>query len=813
MTMLCTDKYLNDNYNEYFKLFDFELSDFQKHAIEGIINKKNVLITAHTGSGKTLPAEFAIMHYAKENKKIIYTTPIKALSNQKYSDFQKKFPNISFGIVTGDKQENVDANVIIMTTEILRDILRNKINEKENKSLFELNLDDIEYVVFDEVHFFNDSHRGTVYEETFMTIPNNIKLLMLSATLDRPEKFANWIEETHKTETYIIPTNFRIVPLKHYQYITLQQSEITKIKDKILQTELKLIINKQWFIKSTDETFDSKIFDEHYKKIKRIKEYISEKKIYISSKFVLNEIAKKLYETEQFPAICFIFSKKKVEEYALEIEKNLFEDDSKNTYIVRDKCIEILQKLPNYNKLITLPQFDVLTKLLEKGVAMHHSGMLPIFKELVEVLYNQGFVKLLFATETFSVGINAPTKTVIFTNFTKFSGNTFRLLQPSEYTQMAGRAGRRGIDKLGNIIHLNNLFDLPMEYEYKTLLNGKPQVLTSKFSISYNLVLNILDSNKNCVNYLSNSMVQTEINTQVSILQKEKDDINNNLSLFIPSKDSTIIIYNEIKNKLDVCTNLNQKKKIQKKHDELKKKLTQIEIDKYNKYLNFNKEYIIINNNIKNIENSLITDIKNIIHILNTNNFIDNNDILQSKGHIALGIKIVNPLILTELLIETNYFNNLTSYEIVGLISCFMDLKIPLEQKSVFPKINNIGNNNSDNKINTSNLEENINILVKLNNKYDGDNDLCFDLINYTIDWCYSENENESKLIIQNILESFHGFLFLGDIYEIINKINNIVNELLKINYIEDKIEFINKLTLISELLLKSIMSNYSLYV
>ena len=814
MVHILTHAYKNNDYNDYFNKYNFELSDFQKYAIEGIVNRKNVLITAHTGSGKTLPAEFAIEHYANSTKKIIYTTPIKALSNQKYNDFKKKFPkeeypNMSFGIMTGDVQKDTNASVIIMTTEIFNYLVVNKKYEKNNKSLFELNFDEIEYVVFDEVHYFNDLDRGGVYEEIFMTIPSNIGLLMLSATLDTPETFAGWIEKNHKNETYLIPTNFRVVPLTHYQYVTLQQSEIKNIKDKALQSEFKSIIDKPLFIKNTHKGFDMKNFDDQYGKIKKIKDYVSDKKILISPKFILNNLCNYLYENEMFPAICFVFSRKKTEEYALEIEKNLFEFDSKNTYTIRNRCKDILQQNDNTKKFINTNEFDVITRLLEKGVAMHHAGMHTIFKELIEILFNEGKIKLLFATETFSVGINAPNKTTIFTNFTKTcgkNGNTKRFIHPSEYTQMAGRAGRRGIDKEGFIIHLNNMFQLPLKNEYTNVINGNPQRLTSKFKITYNLVLKILDYNDDCVNYISNSMLQSEINTQIKYLIKEKNEINEKKIINKPKNDTQIELYIELKNKLDNCKNLNQKKKIQKKFDTIKNQFNEIEIIEYNNYQNLNKELKNIENEINNLENSIITDVSTITNILIENDFITKDKKLTSKGILASNIKIVNSLVLTDLLVETEYFKNLSSYEIIGLISCFLEIKIPENFKVITHCIQN-------KHINNENLHDTINKLINLNHKYKSENELSFELINYVIDWSYANDENECKLIIQNIKQSFNNNIGLGDYNNFILRINNIVEELLKVDHLEDNIEFISKLNLISELLLKYIVSNQSLHI
>ena len=178
------------------------------------------------------------------------------------------------------------------------------------------------------------------------------------------------------------------------------------------------------------------------------------------------------------PAICFVFSRKLVERFAQTIGLSLFgEDDAHLPSIMRRECENTLRKLPNFKEYINLPEFEMIMKLLEKGVAIHHSGIMPIFREMIELMFAKGYVKLLFATETFAVGINMPTKTVLFTGFDKFNGSSMRMLYPHEYTQMAGRAGRRGLDTVGHVIHLNNMFKLPYGREYEQMINGNPQTL------------------------------------------------------------------------------------------------------------------------------------------------------------------------------------------------------------------------------------------------------------------------------------------------------------------------------------------------
>ena len=253
MVIICSEPYsaINESkYKEHFDLFPYDLSDFQKYSIEATVEGHHSLITAHTGSGKSLPAEFAIQFFTakKEKKKVIYTSPIKALSNQKYYEFVQKYPHISFGIMTGDVKVNPEAEVVIMTTEILMN------------SLFigDSSTDDLACVIFDEVHYINDAERGRVWEQAILMLPEHVQMVMLSATIDAPEKFAKWCEKPGSNKVvYLSSTNARIVPLVHYGYMVTNEGALKKIKDKVVQKRLQESTDKLIPLK-----FESGIFND-----------------------------------------------------------------------------------------------------------------------------------------------------------------------------------------------------------------------------------------------------------------------------------------------------------------------------------------------------------------------------------------------------------------------------------------------------------------------------------------------------------------------------------------------------------------------
>ena len=526
MVKICSNTYPSSNelkYASYFKNFPYELSSFQKWSIQAIVEGQHVLTCAHTGSGKTLPAEFAIMHFCKKKtqqetqqetqqyKKVIYCSPIKALSNQKYHDFcdNPYFKDITIGLITGDIKTNTDASVLIMTTEILLNKLysKNKPNQTiQNRLDFDLDIEnDVACVIFDEVHYINDKDRGEVWEQSIMLMPSHIQLVMLSATLESPETFALWCEtkgNDHPNkpnelneplkEVYLTTTTERIVPLTHYSFITCSTNIYKQYgKDKAIAQQIGSMIDKLHIIQTPKGEFQEITVDS----IKKTLTLFDIKNYRPSRQHVLNQVCKYMTANEMFPAICFVYSRRNVEEMAREIETIILEDDSKVPYLIRTECEQILRtSLVNWREYVCLPEYHFIISLLEKGVAIHHAGMLNVFREMIELMFSRGYVKLLFATETFSVGINMPTKTVLFTGLSKFDGSNIRQLLPHEYNQQSGRAGRRGKDTIGNVIHLTNLWETTKytNQELKQMLRGTPQRLESKFHISYSLLINLI---------------------------------------------------------------------------------------------------------------------------------------------------------------------------------------------------------------------------------------------------------------------------------------------------------------------------------
>jgi antiviral helicase SKI2 len=623
-------------YKSYFEKYEYPLHIFQKHAIEAIVEGNHVLVTAPTGSGKTLPGDFSIDFFHSKGKKVIYTTPIKALSNQKFYDFTNKYKNISIGLITGDIKTNPDADVLIMTTEILLNKLfqiKSNTPEPQSSISFEMDIEnELGCVVYDEIHMINDAARGHVWEQSIMMLPKHVQIIGLSATLDNPEKFALWLENKGEFDpvpekiVYLTTKLDRAVPLTHYGFVTTNTGIFKTVKDKSIQEEIKSIINKPFLLQDHKGNFD----ESQYFKMNKTLKLFEKNDVRVRRQHVLNELTKHLVEKEMLPALCYVFSRKQLEICAKEVTTNLLEFDSKVPYIVDRECEHIIRKLPNYQEYLHLPEYVNMVALLRKGIAIHHSGVTPILREMVELLFAKGYIKLLFCTETMSVGINMPVKTSIFTDVTKFDGEISRMLFSHEYTQAAGRAGRLGLDKVGNVIHLNNLFRNVDLVNYKAMMSGKPPSLKSKFKISYNLLLNLIDiGDNNFINFARKSMVKDDLDNNLKDIyyriSKEQLTLDN-LELTFKNLRTPIEVVNkylDLINNKHGCVN-KKRKEMEREIENIKDNYVNIEFDKvkvekYNKILKVVDE---LQEEYNCVEKFIDTNVDKIINVLHDDGFI-----------------------------------------------------------------------------------------------------------------------------------------------------------------------------------------------
>jgi superfamily II RNA helicase len=837
MVIICDIPYPNENqFRSHFETFPYPLSDFQKYAIQSIVEGNHVLVTAHTGSGKTLPAEFAIRYFANQGKKLIYTSPIKALSNQKFHDFSQKFPDISFGLFTGDIKTNPDADVLIMTTEILMNYLFTSLNATADTTTtglqFQIDIqNELGCVVFDEVHYINDADRGQVWEKTILMLPKHVQMVMLSATIDNPEGFAKWCErgedDENRKQVYLASTHHRVVPLTHYGFLTNTESIFKHVKDKVTQQEIKNSTNKLLLLQDSNGKFN----EENYKKIINMDKLFKNNHQFMKRKHVLNQLAQYLRDKEMLPAISFIFSRKQVESCANDITVPLLEFDSKVAYTVRHECNQIVRKLPNYQEYLDLPEYNHLVSLLEKGVGIHHSGMIPILREIVELMISKKYIKLLFATESFAIGLDCPIKTAVFTNLTKFDGHNERYLFAHEYTQMAGRAGRRGIDKLGYVVHCNNIFSPPSQYEYQRIMGGLPQKLVSKYHISYSLILNLL-KNGQCSDFhlfSEKSMVHNEIKKSVHGQKKELEELQLkidtfNLNLSAPTSICEMYLEQE---QLSKKGSNNVRKKALKELDRIRNDYKHIDLDcmEITKINHLKTDYTHMEQDIQYTENYIFTQTSRVCSILIDDGFIcptddrlcnafmpSQNYELTKLGTIACNVAEIHPLILSRLLDHWDYFEDFTSIQLVGLFSCFTDIKLPDDSCSMAPESNDIVLNQYIKEIVNMYVQyDSIEGEIGLRTGIDYVNALQFDLIDIAMKWCQCADETECRIFIEKEVKLYG--ISIGDFTKAMLKIVTITNEWMTIFETMGYIEILHKLSRIQGMILKYVTTSQSLYV
>lgn len=477
--------------------YPFELDTFQKQAVYHLERNDSVFVAAHTSAGKTVVAEYAIALAMKHMSRCIYTSPIKALSNQKFREFKQAFGAENVGIVTGDVKINPEAACLIMTTEVLRSMLYRAA---------EL-IRDVEFVIFDEVHYVNDQERGVVWEEVIILLPAHVNTVLLSATVPNTQEFADWVGRTRRRDVYVISTPKRPVPLEHFLYAGKQLHKIVDANGRFLSKGVNEAADALLSKKEREAAYTTGSSAQRGHRGGRgggpagrsggavgrggsnssagggvgrpRPSMASDRSLWVN-------IVGLLKKQSLLPVVVFVFSKKKCEEYADSLPKTDL-STAKEKSEVHVLIERSLMRLKEEDRQV--PQIARMRDLLSRGIGVHHSGLLPIVKELVELLFQRTLVKVLFATETFAMGVNMPARSVVFSGVRKNDGNKFRNLLPGEYTQMAGRAGRRGLDKTGVVIILS---DNPELNPLNRMILGESTKLKSQFRITYCMILNLL---------------------------------------------------------------------------------------------------------------------------------------------------------------------------------------------------------------------------------------------------------------------------------------------------------------------------------
>ncbi|KAJ3609359.1 hypothetical protein NHX12_023882 [Muraenolepis orangiensis] len=435
----------------------FEPDVFQKQAILHLEAHESVFVAAHTSTGKTVVAEYAIALSQKHMTRTIYTSPIKALSNQKFRDFKTTFQDV--GLLTGDVQISPES-MLYNGSEVIRDL---------------------EWVIFDEVHYINDAERGVVWEEVLIMLPDHVSIILLSATVPNALEFSEWIGRIKKKHIYVISTAKRPVPLEHSLYTG--NSSKTQKEMFVLLDATGNFLNKGYYaaVEAKKERTSKHAQSFGTKNTSQHTSANQDKAVWLSLLHFLTS-------RQQTPVVAFTFSRVRCDDNARSLSSMDMTSSTEKAEI-HSFFHKSLSRLRGADR--QLPQILLMRDLLKRGVAVHHSGILPILKEVIEMLFSRGLVKVLFATETFAMGVNMPARTVVFDSIRKHDGTGFRNLLPGEYIQMAGRAGRRGLDVTGTVIILckSGVHDMA---DLHVMMMGKPTVLQSQFRLTYTMILNLL---------------------------------------------------------------------------------------------------------------------------------------------------------------------------------------------------------------------------------------------------------------------------------------------------------------------------------
>lgn len=777
--------------------FDYELDHFQKHSITSINKGENVLVTAHTGSGKTCVAIYAIANSLKKNKMIIYCSPIKTLSNQKYKEFKEIFEHDgkTVGLMTGDNKIQPNADCIIMTTEILRNALYSKSREQDD--YISIDYTRLDCVIFDEIHYINDNSRGKVWEETLTLLDPSVLLVMLSATIENSFEFATWISTINNKTINLIPTRERVIPLNHYVFIG----------------------GNMFHILDNNDNFNRKIYDSALSEYKR-KMLRGE----LNRIRQLNDIVLYMKNNNLFQALFFSFSRKKCEEYARSINIDLVTPQEKIQ--IERLFNKYMGKYDNLYK--QLFQYTEIKRLLLSGICYHHSGLVPIFKEIIEIIFQEGLVKVLFATETFAVGVNMPTKTVVFTELQKYDDayGAMRNLETSEYKQMSGRAGRRGLDEYGTIILLpisNILYDDNLVLT--KIMTGALPIIKSKFKIDISYVLKIIykldirgsiseiadkieESTRSLLYTTDNNKVLQSYSTELSIIEHKISscayDISNdelfneyyrlyNISDQLKGFSKNIKIKGNAKN----TNTLNNKMK-----SEIWKKIKDSRLEKdYSRYLEnikYAHEIEEVSKDIEYTKGKVRNDILLSLDILVKENYLnallDNH--ITVKGIIASQVNEYNPLIITEIVCQ-NILNHLTEVEIGTVLAIFIGESHYDEDSGNIKIKNNI-------------VRDTINTIEDICRRYTEYHCILYESWGIRYDYV---NIVELWLNMNNLENTISGEIYVGNFVKSMLKLSNLIKDMVFLCTISGNMEIIPKLEGVNSLIVRDVVTVNSLYL
>ncbi len=441
------------------------LDEFQSEAIWHLQRNTSTLVSAPTGTGKTVIADFLVDACIKSGKRIAYTAPVKALVNQKFRNYAQMVGRNQVGILTGDLSENPDAPVLLMTTEVFRNMLVSGAPT----------LKKIAWVVFDEIHYLDHAQRGTVWEEAIMLMPPAMKLLGLSATVPNASEIADWIESVHKAPVAVVSHTERAVPLEHLYYNrmcgTIKPEKLMYARTSSVLAHKGLDI-KAGFLSQRD-----------------LDGLRSDRDLGFQDDSNHLDMVRYVAANRLFPCLYFVMSRRGCEEKAHQLAAKADYLRPREKEAVR---VAIKQELTAMAlRPDSIPRFAQVSEMWRRGIAFHHAGMLPATKQIVETLLERKLLRVLYATETFAVGVNMPVRTVCFDSLKKYDGREVRYLTQGEYFQMAGRAGRRGFDHQGTVLIAADFGAFSQQEQPPIWDEQKLEPINSKIQLSFNFVANL----------------------------------------------------------------------------------------------------------------------------------------------------------------------------------------------------------------------------------------------------------------------------------------------------------------------------------
>lgn len=794
----------------------FKWDDFQLHSYQAIKRDENLLVIAPTSSGKTSVAKYAALYNCiHKGGRVIYTTPIKSLSNEKYGEMKELLIpyNIQPGLLTGDQKINTDSKFIIMTAEILSNALfmiKNDADCKNEdiKNKFQLDkefITSVDCVIIDEIHFISDETRGHIWENILILLDSKVQIVGLSATIDNPEKFASWIGEIKQKKITLVKKYDRPVPLEYAIFDGDDLNTIMNINGEY---------NYNVFTTSIEKL---KNLDTKHKKNK------TNKVNYLLNNFI------KYSQDKDLLQLCFIiFSKKNCEKFAETVNIGLI-TSKESAIAIKELEYKMAFHLKSYENM---PRFKQIKSLIQKGICFHHAGLPVILKEVIEHMFKTGHIKLLFATETIAVGVNMPIRTLVLCSIEKGTNNqNIRSLTAAEFKQISGRAGRRGLDTKGLIVFLP-LYNLPSEIHIRTeLLFGPMPKIVSKMELTYHSFLKLIDSNTtNMDSFYDNSLLYVQnkniINNMQSILinlidnhEKAKNDID----IFIKTNNIEENISLNIEKYINMSKHIGsdnpnimiklnkQQEKDQKKIKMLIKKNTEL----YKLYVNaFEKQTELNKTNLelefyKTYKNDKYQQLSAYLRIMGY--LTENNEITQ-YGIMASYINECNPFILTEIF-TNNILQTLTAKQIICFLSILTEkinnnnkIEITLKSITIDPiiiKMIEYTENRINNYIDT---ETNMNLYSE--NEYWS---LSYDYLEISNLWTNIDfsKEDHSKILSKlYMMEEYEGSFIKNML-----KINNIVGNLMTLCNLTRNLDLLPVLQEIEPLIIKGMVNVDSIHV